>query len=516
MVYVFRLAQTQTPTHPTQAQAKPTNYPLCNSGWCLARLRTTCSLWAFIRSGVIDRVWEEPLSAPQRIPSASVTSLVPEPIHQQSKVDAPPIPPRRRSKMSSMGASVGSLWGMASGALRTQPQSPVKQNDTEKESEEKIHELPDLPPKAEPVRKAATVGALSVSVPPPLPRRNVERITATRSDGNEEKTPKPDDSSSESPSDTNKSENSEASDETPTALVTSGAPPPPEQITASTSQSSSVQSGIGEEFTTPVEEFSSMPLPSPVGINGNRTSTPPLTIPTSAPRSPPRSPPRRSLSPRSVPLPESRPSSRPGSPIAGSLSRSRPTSGSVAPLQIKSLQSQLEEAEKGSPSRTTSPAPQPPSLPPPLPRRAPARRTVPAPPGAPAVQVSVSTASAIESESPNGTGEEKKDVSEAENKPRMSEEVPFRPLPPPRRYDHGQKLSVSSTKAIIAPDTISVSEYEEDNDEKEKTEAKDSTAEKENSDASYISDATWEERTWKEIVRLREDMFWARVGAIRN
>jgi hypothetical protein len=29
----------------------------------------------------------------------------------------------------------------------------------------------------------------------------------------------------------------------------------------------------------------------------------------------------------------------------------------------------------------------------------------------------------------------------------------------------------------------------------------------------YVSDGTWEERTWKELVRLREDMFWARVGS---
>ena len=32
----------------------------------------------------------------------------------------------------------------------------------------------------------------------------------------------------------------------------------------------------------------------------------------------------------------------------------------------------------------------------------------------------------------------------------------------------------------------------------------------------YVGDTTWEERTWKEIVRLREDMFWARVGAVRG
>lgn len=31
----------------------------------------------------------------------------------------------------------------------------------------------------------------------------------------------------------------------------------------------------------------------------------------------------------------------------------------------------------------------------------------------------------------------------------------------------------------------------------------------------YVGEATWEERTWKEIVRLKEDMFWARVGGWR-
>lgn len=36
-----------------------------------------------------------------------------------------------------------------------------------------------------------------------------------------------------------------------------------------------------------------------------------------------------------------------------------------------------------------------------------------------------------------------------------------------------------------------------------------------NSREVYIGDATWEERTWKELVRLKEDMFWARVGGLR-
>lgn len=32
----------------------------------------------------------------------------------------------------------------------------------------------------------------------------------------------------------------------------------------------------------------------------------------------------------------------------------------------------------------------------------------------------------------------------------------------------------------------------------------------------YISDGTWEERTWKELTKLREEMFWARIGAVRS
>ena len=32
----------------------------------------------------------------------------------------------------------------------------------------------------------------------------------------------------------------------------------------------------------------------------------------------------------------------------------------------------------------------------------------------------------------------------------------------------------------------------------------------------YVGDATWEERTWKEIIRLKEEMFWARLGGLRQ
>jgi Rab guanine nucleotide exchange factor SEC2 len=32
---------------------------------------------------------------------------------------------------------------------------------------------------------------------------------------------------------------------------------------------------------------------------------------------------------------------------------------------------------------------------------------------------------------------------------------------------------------------------------------------------TYVGDATWEERTWKELVKIKEEMFLARIGALR-
>lgn len=32
----------------------------------------------------------------------------------------------------------------------------------------------------------------------------------------------------------------------------------------------------------------------------------------------------------------------------------------------------------------------------------------------------------------------------------------------------------------------------------------------------YVGETTWEERTWKEVIRIREEMFWARIGGVRS
>ncbi|KAG6883994.1 hypothetical protein C0992_007277 [Termitomyces sp. T32_za158] len=49
---------------------------------------------------------------------------------------------------------------------------------------------------------------------------------------------------------------------------------------------------------------------------------------------------------------------------------------------------------------------------------------------------------------------------------------------------------------------------------------KDVDTNKESSDddssGNYVGDTTWEERTWKELIRLKEAMFWARIGGLKQ
>ncbi|KAL5499051.1 hypothetical protein ACEPAH_1569 [Sanghuangporus vaninii] len=584
-VYVFRLAQTPmqgphppssyAPTQHTQSQ-KPTSYPLCASGWCLARLRTTCSLWAFVRAGVVDRVWEEdpvPRAAPS-ISSASSYSLISNrstptlaDTNGAQKESAPPLPPRRRSKI----ASVGALWEKASGALRSatptqsQPASPITNGD--KENEE-----PSMPSPRGVLgqTKASTPASepLKVTVPPTLPRRNHYRRVSEQ-DIADDKKPKEDE---EEHGEDNKSSSIGSSSPTEAARsINEGTPVtrsraasptlrptlPAQRITIANSQASSA---FGEEFSTPIEEIGSFPPsvspPASATDTPVRPSTPhsPRSVRSSARNSmsPPRSPGFRSQrisspppphSPRSIPLPDS----RPGTPVSPRGAHARRESGNVTPLNI--------DPEKLSrpPSRAASPRPAAvlgaASSPPPVPRRAAARRTVPPPPSAQQA-TPPSSGSNDEKEVPSysSTSEEMSSGKEIETTPRTErrsipppprrnedsvttekgamttpkKEEKYVPLPPPRRSVDAPRLPPRRPGHIA--NNKSVTDFGNKDDER-----MDSTQDRLKSDKqngvdrselddpkNYVGDATWEERTWKEIVRLREDMFWARVGAIRG
>lgn len=74
------------------------------------------------------------------------------------------------------------------------------------------------------------------------------------------------------------------------------------------------------------------------------------------------------------------------------------------------------------------------------------------------------------------------------------------------------KLSDGKETTLVDEKTIKT-------DDEEKSESHSTEDKKTKSDddgEAYIGDATWEERTWKEVVRLKEEMFWARIGGLKN
>ena len=369
-VYVFRLPHTQNNSITTQGQQRLTNYPLCPSGWCLARLRTTCSLWAFIRTGILDKVWEE------EVPDFVSQASTPTKSESGNKGAAPPVPPRRRSKMSN-------LWGMASGALSSRTSSPKGKSDPGLEPnsrpgsiDERKETLPAVPLTPTPHRILAPPPAkrpvVTTSAPPPLPRRSVERQNASREGSPAVKArdlPEP-------PAKRASRSGSDATQgSTPTItkanLHVEGAQPVSAQngIEASNSTSSlapSTTPSSREEYTTPVEELSSLALSNQApATEETKVSSPTATPATVVQPLPKRNSLPTPLSPRAIPLPDS----RPGSPLNGV--RSRPTS-----MQVQIAGHLVEEVK----SRSGSPVSLPVGPPPPLPRRAAARRPVPVPP----------------------------------------------------------------------------------------------------------------------------------------
>ncbi|ADV22251.1 hypothetical protein CNJ00770 [Cryptococcus gattii WM276] len=117
-VFVFRIARSQGTTTPSgEKESSSKLYPICKSGWCLERLRATCELWHFVRTGIVHVVWHSEDGVPAvagdpRISSPSSTPA-PAPIEDRTgptevvtesstptptqPVEPPPLPARKKS-----------------------------------------------------------------------------------------------------------------------------------------------------------------------------------------------------------------------------------------------------------------------------------------------------------------------------------------------------------------------------------------------------------------------------------
>lgn len=58
-IFIFRVSPSETANAPDkEREVQGRLYPLCASGWCLNRLRAVCEWWRYVRLGLIEPVWK--------------------------------------------------------------------------------------------------------------------------------------------------------------------------------------------------------------------------------------------------------------------------------------------------------------------------------------------------------------------------------------------------------------------------------------------------------------------------
>ena len=418
-IYIFRLSD---------SPAFPSALPLCVSGWCLTRLRATCTLWSFLRTNILEKIWEEAVQFPP----------VPPPRREieGATLDKPPVPPRRKTKNSG-------FWGVASSfGLDRVPGWGESDKDKRAESE------PDRRRFVAPPLRSGSPGPSSLGPPPPLPSRNRSRP----------RTPVPADNGVEGrrTSGTNSSargSQSSASDhrEVPVAVKPEGSPTLSVLLVSSPDEVEPPDECFlarFEDLSTP-EMTSRSPEPqASVPLPGSSHNTP-TTTPAPAPL-----PEETNETPNEPEAPQ--PESKPAEPAVAQSAP--PNSEYVEPRPQTPPAANTERSEPLSPpSRTGSPGA------PPLPRRAAARRRVPPPPVGPrAPAADVSATEAVKR--PNG---HRLEETETRAEPDAKADIPdpvvvapeADPVPPPSSSEErGDPPETKSEKEEGQADVLPVAE----------------------------------------------------------
>ncbi|KAF9528613.1 hypothetical protein CPB83DRAFT_853949 [Crepidotus variabilis] len=540
---------TPTPTPPTTShqhtsslsQSTSTIYPLCTSNWCLARLRTTCILWAFVRTGIVERVWEEELPEPAPLSadlSGSTTGqsggLAPGKIERSKSATTtaevkangtkgtgtgqpPPVPPRRRG-----------LWSLAS-AIGERAASWGDKDKEKKAGEESTSaQAPSVPSKdASPEASVAAVQSTESTAPSTAP-------------------------ASTSPAAPSLTAAPIAAAISPSPTSTSAPPPAPPPIPprradirtqASTPPPAPPRSPIRVSSPSSPLRASSPTPKSPIRASSPLATTTSKTVHTR----------NASLSTAiGVPLPPS----RPGTPSQILV----PATGAVAPTVSRPT---TPQAGGTAPVVGGSPAP------PPIPRRAAARtkviavaeeaenkveerkdetgKTAAVPEAATkenkkeedgAIEISdsdddddkasvttapdgVAVAPEVEKPVETTTAEAKTEVVAEKVDEKKEEEIeptvqPTKSSTKPEAEETDPFMSAAEKANASAEASESSRPSQEITTEPQSITSRTSLADDEEVNPNYTYDITWEERTWREVVRLREDMFWARVGGVKE
>ena len=485
-----------------------------------------------------------------------------------SASEKPPVPPRRK-RLWEMASALGERavsWGKESGE-NNKEKDKDKEREKEKDTEiDGARRLPIPPPShpsvphphphaESPTPRVDTLG------PPPLPKRNIvhdKAVTDTvvppsdaqnEIDAPEAKEP---DANADGHDDPDKAESNASDLSTSVEEITFTAPPSPPLATMSHPVSP-------EPSAPPVEDQSSSPTPHHVPLPMTPSTPSHISRVTSpAPR------PRSRLSSPASPPPSSRPSSpavsrsRAGSPTPTGITRtSSPMSGhppGVTHIRGKSSLSGLASSRPASPALAAGPGA------PPVPRRAAARRAVPPPPptattGPPAsgdvkgageggkeevpapVEATPDPAPAPKLDEGEVSAEKKMSANDAEGEWQGAAEVARKseatgpqdasvagsatttegaPVPAgDAEGAEGALNDVSMTVVVASEPFAPPPAYASEGEARTSMDTTDTKQSSSTEGEGFASDATWEERTWKELVRLKENMFWARIGGIR-
>ncbi|KAF9051676.1 hypothetical protein BJ165DRAFT_1450539 [Panaeolus papilionaceus] len=543
-----------------------TIYPLCQNGWCLTRLRTTCTLWAFVRTNIVDKVWDEELPLPPA-PAVPVQAPVPE---------KPPVPPRKRG-----------LWGIASAI----GERAASWGDSDKDKGKKTPAqttasppteprrlpppLPPIPTSAQspplpskttaptPAVPAVTPAITPAPTPPPLPRRAEGRSRTTTTNANTPRTSL--DQSRDAP------KPAAAASPTPEGVATTTPANIPELPPAPVSPLRKAHFQAIERAHTP----SNIPLPeSRPGTPGAiaRAASPATVAAAGGPAPPPL--PRRAAA-----------RSRGGAPVP---SRSAtPANGDAVTVpsaekvevkppadkkedeakvddkkedeqKVENKQSEAKsggEEDKKSEQTIKDTSPQPEGTPAAEQAFVGPKDEEPAEPSiseaatARSMQGSPGSDEFVDAESVVAPSPAPFDIPGTEGKPEQEEQGQNGQGPkeggvlneaakrlssativnghtatdtaPPGNSEKQNSSSPDSISNGVALEVTSPTPERSADDklDKDTKDVKEDPAQNENQakdEAGYLGDANWEERTWKELVRLREDMFFARVGVVRE
>ncbi|CAE7070298.1 unnamed protein product [Rhizoctonia solani] len=618
-VYVFRIAGAQA------AGAAP--LVLCAGGWCLARLRTTCELCAFLKRGVIEKVWSEPPQPLHQGPiSASIhnqqgvlgsvvnaLSRDKDSIHSRDKESgdaASSVPPRRR-QLSQLGSSLWEKGLGAFGGSRTGSRSGTPAPEENKETP------PPQPERRLPPPPAPVDTKLSIVPPAPPPRnRPVPPVPSkpeaqeTHEDDHEHQEPIHHAMVFDAADDEHGHHAlSPTADKRHSIPITLHQPLRPILSPKSPTDTLATLPESTVAASEPPEPSPSAPVPepqhlAPQGEAAHETPETPRPPPISRPpRARPvahEGTPHRPMSPNGVPLPDSRPGtpamsgrnvspSRVRTPSPTRFRAASPSIASPSRMRNGSIRRDVESI------RASSPVPSSPAGngPPKIPRRAP-RRAAPVPPGTPSkterkadedekpVEAEkkpeepknpdvVETTVRVKHEAEATKPEVEEDKAGEDEKPKV-EDRPV-PRPPPRRAvppppapalpararppqpvvhtEEAKEPEVKNAEEIKPSDTKSVAESRANESISEQSAYTDGApSAKENAppvttlvtsattdsashvasipnttgtngteskptevDGQFVGDHFWEERAYKEITKLREDMFWARIGS---